>query len=370
MAIGDFTTGFEYLIGNGGPDPVSALLSTNLATLALESTASELSDGTDTDIEYYFNGVTIALASSFELNGYTVSGRYYVDTETVNPDPDPDPDAPPYITRTYPGFNLVSSTFTVTAEGAPADRPIFLTTTNAESLFTPSAGAVGVNGYATAGITDGSKYIYTKVFNLSEFDFIPRLAPSSQGVVRPDNGVFPNAAEINDPANGIYPVNTVTAFAPDGRRQVLLTYTYTIVYNLGAGDLTATVSIEQYANQNISDFGPTLEALLANSYYGHGIYGLDQWPSDEPALYESNGTSIAPIPRPDSLIVDTSTTSGYAEYNQATYGAGFPQVSDAAVADQVFEDIQTRMPGGFEIPGVDYTTDTYDGDDVDASEFY
>jgi hypothetical protein len=365
MAIGDTTTGFEYLIGNGGPDPVSALLSTNLATLALESTASELSDGTDTDIEYYFNGVTIALASSFELNGYSVGARYYVDTEDVDTDGDPTFD------RTYPGFNLVSATFTVTAQGAPADRPIFLTTTNAESLFTPSAGAVGVDAYATAGITNGSKYIYTKVFNLSEFDFIPRLSPSSQGVVRPDNGVFPNAAEINDPANGIYPVNTVTAFAPDGRRQVLLTYTYTIVYNLGAGDLTTTISIEQYANQNISDFGPTLEALLANSYYGHGIYGLDQWPSDEPALYESNATSIAPIPRPDSLIVDTSTTSGYAEYNQATYGAGFPLVLDTeptVVPDQPEQEYTAT--GGVEIPGVDYTSDTYDNDIIDASEFY
>lgn len=355
MAIGDETTGFEYTIGNGGPDPVAALLATNLHTLALESGDSVLSNDDDTETEYYFNGVSISVASSTELTGYSVSARYYVDTETENPDPPGDP----IFVRTYPDWNLVSATFTVSAEGAPTDRNLFLTSTNAESLYAPTAGTYGT---AIAGITDGSKYIYTKVFDQSEFDFIPRLSPPTQGIIRPDNGEFPNAAEINDPANGIYPIDTITAFAPDGRRQILLTYTYSFVYNVGASDITTGITIEQYVSQPVTDFGPTLKALLENSYYGHGNYGLDQWPDTEPALYEANGTAIAPIPRPDTLIKDDTTSSGYAEYNQATYGAGFPQISDAAVADQVYEDIQTRLPSGFFIPGVDYSTDTYDND--------
>ena len=322
MAIGDTTTGFEYTIGNGGPDPVAALLATNLHTLALESGASELSDGSDTDIEYYFNGVTINVAETTELNGFSVSARYYVDTEDV------DGDNNPTFTRTYPDWNLVSATFTVAVAGTPTDRPIFLTTTNAESLYTPAA---GVYGTATAGITDGSRYVYTRVFNEAEFDFIPRLSPPTQGNVRPDNGNFPNAAEINDPANGIYPVDTITSYAPDPRSTILLTYTYNFVYNLdGVTDITTGITIEQNVSQPLGDFGPTLKALLENSYYGHGIYGLDQWPDDEPDLYEADGTAIAPIPRADILIPDTSTASGYAEYDQATYGAGFPVVVDTS----------------------------------------
>ena len=103
--------------------------------------------------------------------------------------------------------------------------------------------------------------MYTKVFNLAQFDFVPRLSPAQQGVVRPTNGVFPNAPEINDPANGIYPIDTVTAFAPDPRRQVLVTYAYSFVYNLGAGDQTTCITIEQYVSQPVGDYGPTLKAL-------------------------------------------------------------------------------------------------------------
>ena len=179
MAIGDITTGIELLIGNGGPDPVAALLATNLQTLALESGQSELSGGIDTEDEYYFNGVSINVASSATLNGFTAGARYYVETEDENEDGEP------VFERAYPGFTLVSSTFTVEAAGAPTDRPLFATTTNAESLFTPNAGSYGINNYATAGITDGSQYIYTKVFDRSNFSFIPRLAPESQDIVVP-----------------------------------------------------------------------------------------------------------------------------------------------------------------------------------------
>lgn len=373
MAIGDTTTGFEYTINNGGPDPVALLLSTNLAHLALESGDSVLSNDTDTETEYYFNGITLNVAASIILNGYTVSVRYYVETEIANPDYDPDdPDSQEtIIEKTYPNWLLNSSTFTVSAQGAPTDRAVFFTTTNAESLFAPVQGVYGSDSTATgwvatsavAGIDDGSQYIYTKVFNQSQFNFIPRLSPSNQEFVSPDNGVFPTVP--NDPANNIYPVNTITAYAPDPRRQVLLTYSFSFNYDAGSeDDQTTGITIEQFVTQPLDNAGSTLRAMLADSYYGRGFYGLDQWPVEEPALYEKDGTAITPIPRPDVLIPDASTPSGYAEYNQNTNGDGFPLVIDKT-PDTVVEppefDMATIIPG-VEIPGVDYTSDTYDND--------
>lgn len=380
MAIGDETIGFEYLIGNGGPDPVAALLATNLHTLALESGDSILSNDTDDETEYYFNGVSVNVAASAELNGFDVGVRYYIDREVENPDPDPDPDDPPTITRLYPNWTLVSTTFTVSVEGAPTDRPLYFTTTNPESLFTPDPGTYGgqagaLSAYATSGIIDGSRYMYTKVFNLSQFDFIPRLSPAQQGVVRPANGAFPNASDINDPANGIYPINTVTAFAPDPRRQVLVTYSLDFVYNLGDdnGNQTTGITIEQYVSQPVGDYGPTLKALLANSYYGHGIYGLDQWPIEEVPLYEADGDAIAPIPRIDVAVIDTSTSSGFAEYNQATYGADMPVVLDVepeAVPEIPEDDIDTT-DFGYEIDGLDYSSDVFtDKDIIDFAKYF
>lgn len=363
MAIGDTTTGFEYTIGNGGPDPVAALLSTNLATLALESTASELSDGTDTDTEYYFNGVSITIASDTGLTGFNVGARYYVDTETANPDPPGDP----IIVRTYPDWFLHSATFTVSLEGAPTDRNPFLTSTKAESLFVPeSSTTFGNYGTATAGIVDGSQYVYTKVFDQSQFDFIPRLSPANQETVTPANGTFPSTP--NDPANNIYPINTVCSYAPDPRRQILFTYSYNFVYTAGTEVEQSTgITIEQYVSQPLNNASEVLKGLLADSYYGRGFYGLDQWEVDEPALYNHDGTAIEPIPRVDYRVEDSSTPSGFAEYDQNTNGAGFPLVIDAEqdiIIDEVVqpEEVYSDDGQGVHIDGVDYSNDTYDND--------
>lgn len=364
MAIGDTTTGFEYIIGNGGPDPVAALLSTDLHTLALESGDSVLSNDTDTEIEYYFNNVSITVAGDTGLTGYTAGARYYVDTE------EEDDDGDPTIVRTFPSFTVTNATFTVSLEGAPTDRNPFFTSTKIESLFVPTDGSYGGSNYATAGIIDDSKYVYTKVFNLAEFDFIPRLSPASQEIVAPSNGVFPSTP--NDPANNVYPVNTVTKFAPDPRRTILFTYTYSFTYSVdSAPTQTQTITIEQYVSQPIQDYGPTLKALLENSYYGQGYYGLDQWPVEEGPLYDEDGLGIAPIPRVDITVIDTSTSSGFAEYDQNTNGAGFPLVLDTeptAVPTIPTTDIDTS-DAGFEIPGVDYNTDTYDNEVIDASKY-
>ena len=369
MAIGDTVTGFEYVIGNGGPDPVAALLTTDLHTLALESGGSVLSNDDDTDIEYYFNNVSITVAGDTGLTGYTAAARYFVDTE------DEDDDGDPTFVRTYPNFNLTNATFTLSIQGAPTDRNPFFTSTKAESLFVPVDGVYGgqagaLSGYATAGIIDASKYVYTKVFNQAEFDFVPRLSPANQAIVAPSNGVFPSTP--NDPANNIFPINTVTKFAPDPRRTILITYSYAFTYAIDSGTTTTqSITIEQYVSQPIEDYGPTIKALLADSYYGRGYYGLDQWPVDEPALYNADGTSIAPNPRPDVLIPDELTPSGFAEYNQDTNGAGFPLVIDIAQADEVVQpEEHYREDGGFSIPGVDYTTDTYDNDVIDASKYF
>ena len=371
MAIGDETTGFEFLIGNGGPDPVAALLSTNLHTLALESGDSVLSNDDDTDIEYYFNGVRITVASSAALTGFNVGARYYVDTE------DEDDDGDPTFTRTFPNFTLTNATFTMSIGGAPTDRNPFLTSTKVESLFVPVDGVYGgqagaLSSYATAGIVDASQYVYTKVFNQSEFDFIPRLSPANQAIVSPNNGVFPNTP--NDPASNIYPINTVTKFAPDPRRQVLITYSYSFTYAIGSGTTATTgITIEQFVSQPIEDYGPTIKALLADSYYGRGFYGLDQWPVEEPALYDADGTAIAPIPRIDVRVIDTSTSSGFAEYDQNTNGAGFPLKLDLEpeAVPEIPEDEIDDEDFGFEIPGVDYSTLIYGSTDIiDPSKFF
>jgi hypothetical protein len=154
---------------------------------------------------------------------------------------------------------------------------------------------------------------------------------------------------------------------------VLITYSYSFTYAIGSGTTATTgITIEQFVSQPIEDYGPTIKALLADSYYGRGYYGLDQWPVEEEALYSADGSAIAPIPRIDVRVLDTSTASGYAEYNQNTNGAGFPlqvDIEPEVVPVIPVQEID-RSDEGFEIPGVDYTTDTYNDEVIDASKYF
>jgi hypothetical protein len=315
-----------------------------------------------------WNDVSISLGTSTTLNNYTFTTKYYSSTSDIN--------STTYYM--YVAYNLVSQTISITSvEGAPTDRDpgnvTFFTAAPGNYTFTtnvldPTEGGTGT--VATSGITDGSDYQYIKVFNLGDFSYIPRLSPANDAAIDTTGG-FPTSN--NDPDNNIYPMNTVTEFAPDTRQRVTITFTVTTVYNLGADNITDTQTITQDCTQNLNDVATILNNYLTNSYYGQGYYGLDQWPVEEPSLYNTDGTARLPEPRPDSLIIDASTESGYAEYNQATDGAGFPLVLDsgiAAIPDIPIQNIDDDGEG-VDIPGVDYTSRTiFDRSKVPFPEDY
>ncbi len=298
------------------------------------------------------------------LNDYTFTTKYWDDYLVDNG----------VSYKDFQPWTLVSQSIAITAvAGAPSPRDVgsvtFFTGTPGAYTFTandvdPSAGGTGT--FPTSGITNGSTYNYIKVFNQGDFSYIPRLSPGAD-VAIDTSGTFPT--DNNDPDNGIYPINQVTEFAPDNRSEVLITFTVTTVYNLGGSDITDTQDITQNCLQNLGNVGATLQAMLANSYYGHGIYGLDQWPVEEDSLYNTDGTSRAPAPRADVLVPDATSASGYAEYDQSTNGAGFQALLKAngnfldteieAVPDIPIKEID-KTDFGFEIPGVDYrSVDNY-----------
>ena len=256
---------------------------------------------------------------TYVLNGYRFGVRYFYEVDdptfTEGDITEETPTAP--RVRTYPQWWLNSQTLAVTAvEGSPNPRQVFDTNTGSELFTVPSGGPYGPE-YQYAGITNGTEYVYVNIFNELNLKYIPRLSPASQGPV--DVGVtgFPNSPY--DPANNVYPIDSVTACSADPRETITISYTLTTNYRLAADTNSASYSHSQVfthvINNGLTDTSSLLKTMLQQSYYTYGIYNVGLWPVGEDPLYDEDGTPIAPVPRVNSNNGNT--------YNQNTNGDGF-----------------------------------------------
>jgi len=116
-----------------------------------------------------------------------------------------------------------------------------------------------------------SGYIYSQVFDQSEFRYVPRLSGGTQTTYQGDvsideTGWFP--ALPYDVERNIYPMDSVTAVLPDERESV--TITYTAVMNTALANSTATIT--QVVNQPTTDWGDLIDQLLSQTYFYNNIY--------------------------------------------------------------------------------------------------
>jgi len=225
----------------------------------------------------------VSLEAGFEanpLNGYVVGVRYYEQhsfTVTHPPVPDPNggPPTPGYTettySRSYPGFELISQTLEYGGE------LVFRTNTGNE-LYTADIGEVEPGDYALAGITDGTRYSYNRVFDQASISYLPRLSLSGQMPV--ENGILPDQPYDENADPPVYPIDLITSFLPDDRDSVTVTFILTTVWNAGGDDITTVATINHTCTQDtdFSNIAGKIKSYQDASYFGNGLPHIGLYP--------------------------------------------------------------------------------------------
>ena len=237
------------------------------------------------------------LPNSIVLNNFRVGARYYVEecdpSTNIDGTPvlDPDTGEQVYVcTRSYPNWEVVEQTLVKTSPS----RQVFSTNEGTELFATEPR--VYSGEYTSAGITDGTEYEYTRVFDQSDISYWPRAATINQPIIE-----NPTTMPSGDDK---YLIDTLTSFVPDPRESVTITYvlTTTYKYNPFIGGIpsndqittTDTLTITQSVQQNTDDVGEKIQAYLERSYYTDGKYHIQLHDMDEPDLYDAGGELIRP----------------------------------------------------------------------------
>jgi hypothetical protein len=220
------------------------------------------------------------------------SGLSKIRLQLGSPISDPDPDNPGDPTnRVYPGFELISQTLECID---PSNGDVFVSGVDYPLVptFTAPLETYAADLYATAGITDGAAYAYAKVFDQTEFRLIPATFVLSDDP--PDIEVNNIPLEPYDPDNNIFPYKSITAYNPDVRDAVLVTYRLTTTVEgrqipipgltpgstmLTAGlRVTDTINITQWVTQSINDWGPACRYYVCRGQYSSTKSDLNYCP--------------------------------------------------------------------------------------------
>jgi hypothetical protein len=236
----------------------------------------------------------------YELVGYRVEVRYYVRvTETTSYD-DPEMEDTVTIRHYYPNFRVTEMTFEKTSPG----REVFVNEDGTQTFPSPP-GAYGLNAPAIAGITDGSEYSYFKVFDDAVVSWLPRCGTINEEYVE-DEPVPVDPQDDNDRFPK-YPMDALSAYLPDMREAIDLTYTITTTYEADGwgGEIlsgvppvppqsgTESANINHTCTQDVDDnFGPKLKAALNNCYFTNKYYHVSLHEDDHPRLYDDEGELI------------------------------------------------------------------------------
>ena len=260
------TTGLEYTLVPDGT-PLGAQIG---------DSASYPFPGSQTP--YSWTGVNIGYSTSPPLNGYRIQTRYKVvnfipgvaanpgDPNAVPPVPATDATTDTY-TYTYPAWTLVSQTLTCSNRATETPGNPFETSAGNEYI-SPTPGAASI---VTSGITDGMKYDYFKVFDETVIDHIEALQPYNSVPV--EDKRVPTIPYQPDADPPVFPIDALTAFVPDERESVTVTYTLTTVWSGG----TDVISINQVVTQNTENWKAVIKNLIKRSYYTHN---LNPWKPD------------------------------------------------------------------------------------------
>lgn len=224
---------------------------------------------------YYYSSVEIPHGDRYPLNGFHVGVRYYEQYSSTTQQPGLDPNTnlpyPPVVKyqRAYPGFSLVSQSYVRTG------RQVF-ETDNGDELFVATPGVYTTDQFATAGITDGTAYMYALVFDQAEIEYMPRLSRAGQASCEHMIPTVPYDKDANPP---VFPIDYLIAFLPDPRDSVTVGYQLTTVWDAGAGQRTTTVIINHTCTQpDTFDFAGILERYSELSYFGNGYQHLGLYP--------------------------------------------------------------------------------------------
>jgi hypothetical protein len=232
-----------------------------------------------------------------ELNGYRYAMSYWKleeDLEGGNP------------TKVPWGWKLVSQTI---VKKSPS-RQVFTTDLGTE-LFpiepqTITVPLVGGSSLSTqGGITDGTKYDYLRVFNQAELSWLPRCSTINTEFV--EDTYLPSLDVDPDLPEPKYPMDALSAFVPDDREEVTITYEITTTYKAAtplasSNDYgptqTHTFTITQKCTQEINNLKDKIKAALNRCYFTHGFTHIQLYDNEAPANYDSEGNQIGEVIEP------------------------------------------------------------------------
>lgn len=227
------------------------------------------------------------LPESIVLNGFRVGVRPFTETCTPQTNIDGTPILTPegenvYVcTRSYSSWEILEQTL---VKSSPS-RQVFGSDTGTE-LFATEPRIYNAGEYTSAGITDGTEYEYTRVFDQADISYWPRASTDNQPIIE-----NPTTLPSGDDQ---YLIDTLTSFVPDPRESVTITYVLTTTYIKGGMQSTDTFTITQTVLQNVDDVGEKIQAYLDRSYYTDGKYHVQLHDPEAPDLYDSGGELIRP----------------------------------------------------------------------------
>ena len=156
----------------------------------------------------------------------------------------------------------------------------------------------------TGGILSDVKYDYLRVFDQAEISYLPRCATINTPFV--ENSYLPSMDVDPDLPEPKYPMDALSAFVPDDRDSVTITYQVTTVYQpkltlLGTGygpQQTFTFNITQTCTQEINNLKDKVKAALNKCYFTNKLRHIQLYDNDAPANYDSEGNQIGEVIEP------------------------------------------------------------------------
>jgi hypothetical protein len=238
---------------------------------------------------YYWQDVKLQAGKSNSLNGFKIKVRYYLDYSSSD-------DSSSNRNRGYPGFELISMSFT-------EDKDIFIDNDN-NTFDDDSGDKFGVNEYAVAGIRDGAAYAYGKVFDDSNMGFIPRLSTPNQKPLDGKKASIPEEPYNPNADVPVYPIDAMTAYAPDERDSVTVSFTLrTTIRPVGSKqNITSQITISQVCNQDTGDHKGKIQYYQSRSYFANNLMHVGLYPPGTEPIYDDRGNLVGEINEPYSLI--------------------------------------------------------------------
>lgn len=302
--IGSVDHGFDIIIDKGE----SYTPSTENAD---DDSSSEL--GGEPAPPYWDRVQCDIIDDAIPLNGYRYSMRYWREESVSETD---------NVSYKYGIWELLSQTIEI-IDPTP---PLFATN-NGDELFPMSPGD-GTNLSNKGGIKDGTEYDYLSVFDEAELTWKPRAATIKQPSI--EQRYLP---QVDDTDNRLpdpqFSIDTVSAFVPDERLEIVVTYRVSTTYRVppvtiipGTYDpsddtwtdpifevnndasrdewqtRSYTFTIRQVCFQDLSDITEKLEKVLNASYFTNGYHHVQLYDLNAAPNYDEDANVIGPVIQP------------------------------------------------------------------------